>query len=1060
MQRGNSTTDAHYLSLENLLYERDHLRAEIERTRDFDMPEFSSITLPALPVSAAADGGGGPPRTAHEAVLEQLALEATLRREMEGDLAALTARLNASRDANAAKRAFLEGLPAKIAALGSAMAPFEQGLGLYPDSAKARYSRGLALPGPLYVLFSQLAGLVEADASARSIAAPSWGPDGGAVLGVEVVPAVPDAPAADDPALAGLIPAGVPVASALARQFASLLGIKPLVRAAAAARPGADVEFDGVMLKRGRGVDGPSTPPSTKSTELFAAVDVFKPYPRAIVAVFAARAPPLLSTAASSLFPGGTVYSASAFSEAPTPSTPGVIAAVRFQFLPLLGVVTAAPDTSLSLAELRAVLEGADVAAAGAAARARRAAATAAAASSSSSSIPLTAGAATALAAASKPSAIPPPTSAAAAAALKPTIAGAPTVVPSSAVPLNGAAASLPKSSAASAAAATAGSATDWMAPFSAITLPRTALVVVQPSLADTGAAVFCRCLDAASSAAASPPAALVGAHAHYPSAGASPEATAADTEMEDANTRAASADLPVPLPVSISSSSSGSPWPLSVSGRPFYWAQWLAGIAVPPPRYRATFDATAGTASGFSLTSIASLSQSGGGSSSSSSTAAATSAGGASAARPLLPHAPLPLFTPSVSRVADQIRGRLGVLVTVSRASAALTMLARNGGAGGMLLTPQGLTKAYAAGVLPRLQALAAAAAAGGGGGFTLMRASGSQSPQQQHLQLSETQAAACKGAAALLNLTVDAVDAPAATAAAAASSVSLVSWDHAPPSGGGPLGVWDPSVYFSHLQQQQQQQETGGGGTDAASDALGVPYCRFFRAVLAVQLQQQQQQQQPPRTVSTPGALTASPSPLLFVQVLLCLPVDYPVGPSSVSVSLLGASLGGKMSPPPAVIPPTATALAEASAAALRAVSSVSGALAASLSPSALACIAGAATVACFLLSPSASVLPLMFTAQLAAVQAALAQAVSSRGLPAPLAEHPHSSSSLLCGVIPPFHHSERARSGGIGGGHSYFDLGGEGVGWAGAGSQLLQTAECVGAAAPPARGPFVWV
>jgi hypothetical protein len=178
----SSAADARLLSLQNLQYERAHLAREIDRARGFPTPHLSAL-VSALPELAAAAGGG-----AHEEMLARLAAERVARGEEEAGVEEARGRLLALRGAARARGAFLESLPLALGAVEAALAPAEAGLGLPPAERTARHARTLGLPGPLYVLFSQLE--AAAEALAAEAAEGGGAPQAAArVAGVDVVPA-------------------------------------------------------------------------------------------------------------------------------------------------------------------------------------------------------------------------------------------------------------------------------------------------------------------------------------------------------------------------------------------------------------------------------------------------------------------------------------------------------------------------------------------------------------------------------------------------------------------------------------------------------------------------------------------------------------------------------------------------------------------------------------------------------------------------------------------------------------------------------------------------------
>ena len=185
VQRQNAMTDAHHLTLQNLLYEQRHLLREIRAAHAFSTPAFSAMKLPALEdekmgegmaVAAGAEAGaaaaeagaaaagagaaaagagvaagteaaadaGGAAEAAHASVLRQLTLERSLRGSLASALACSRSGLAALRERTAEQAAFLDELPSKAEGLASSMRPLGVALGLSADGGRLLLSPSLA----------------------------------------------------------------------------------------------------------------------------------------------------------------------------------------------------------------------------------------------------------------------------------------------------------------------------------------------------------------------------------------------------------------------------------------------------------------------------------------------------------------------------------------------------------------------------------------------------------------------------------------------------------------------------------------------------------------------------------------------------------------------------------------------------------------------------------------------------------------------------------------------------------------------------------------------------
>jgi hypothetical protein len=325
VSEASAAADARLLSLQNLQYERSHLAREIQKCRDFPTPHLSAL-MPLLPAEAAPQPAGG---GEHAAMLARLAAERVARGEEEAGAEEARGRLLALRSSARARAAFLEGLPAVVGAVEAALAPAEAGLALPPAPRAARYARTLGLPGPLYVLYSQL------EAAAELLAAEAAEGGGGALaggaraVGVDVVAAFAGGAAAaagEGDARTFAVPA------ARLRLHAAALGLE----AAGGGGGGGGGAPGAAPLKRGRGSEealaGAAAGEEEGSDALgpglarVALPDLLRAHPKAVL--LALRLPE---------GEGGAEEGGMAAEGAP-----GRFAALRFEYLPLLDLVTVA----------------------------------------------------------------------------------------------------------------------------------------------------------------------------------------------------------------------------------------------------------------------------------------------------------------------------------------------------------------------------------------------------------------------------------------------------------------------------------------------------------------------------------------------------------------------------------------------------------------------------------------------------------------------------------------------------------------------------------------------
>lgn len=173
VQKENVRTDAHHLSLENLLYERSCIQREVDKCREFPTPELDRIPLEPLAPGATLEDGTAVfvPDDERQTFLNRLRHELEARQRLERQLGERRAALAAMRAASIEKARFIESLPDHAAALRAALAPLLGHLVSAEEAASASArDAGAAdsfamLPGPLQVAHARLAAAARASAA-------------------------------------------------------------------------------------------------------------------------------------------------------------------------------------------------------------------------------------------------------------------------------------------------------------------------------------------------------------------------------------------------------------------------------------------------------------------------------------------------------------------------------------------------------------------------------------------------------------------------------------------------------------------------------------------------------------------------------------------------------------------------------------------------------------------------------------------------------------------------------------------------------------------------------
>lgn len=355
-------TDSHHLSQQNLSYERAHVLREIAKCNDYETPETNKLRL--MPVEQAVRAGFSPPEGIREGaggtgvpshavdptftlMMARMQHEMSMRKQLESDLEVAKSKFASVRSTISTLTKLEESLPGRLKGMESSVAPLRSIAGdsfTVPAIAAAVHAR--MLPGPLLSLYNLFTAVGSLENLTRPVADESNTDAAVAMqpVAVTVVPSMPSNTSDMSPEDSKFL---YPVSSSRARHFASVLGVLP-----AASPSGATLTGDAALSgqKRTRGQAFASDLISAVECErpvLFTAGDVWAPFPQAIVVII------LIPTLHSH---GMMMMSASTGGVAAGGSLPHKCIAIRFQYVPLLDVVTVAADSQLSDEAIAALL--------------------------------------------------------------------------------------------------------------------------------------------------------------------------------------------------------------------------------------------------------------------------------------------------------------------------------------------------------------------------------------------------------------------------------------------------------------------------------------------------------------------------------------------------------------------------------------------------------------------------------------------------------------------------------------------------------------------------------
>eukprot|EP00941_MAST-03F_sp_MAST-3F-sp1_P006530 g6530.t1 len=169
VSKAKESLDAANLGLQNLEYEKQYLLREIERNQGFKTIEMDRISLVSPKVFEKETGRSLKSHEGdkHAYQLDRLAHELSTRQSQNEAEKELEFKRLAVEKQIAAKRDFLQDLPSRVRQIEKSTIPLQKYLKMPNSVNKKRYEKARNLPSPLYVLFCQLEGYVEAHLSAN-----------------------------------------------------------------------------------------------------------------------------------------------------------------------------------------------------------------------------------------------------------------------------------------------------------------------------------------------------------------------------------------------------------------------------------------------------------------------------------------------------------------------------------------------------------------------------------------------------------------------------------------------------------------------------------------------------------------------------------------------------------------------------------------------------------------------------------------------------------------------------------------------------------------------------
>lgn len=162
--------DAAFLGLQNLEYEKAHLLRQIERNQSIKTVEMDKIKLVSEKEYKKSTGDTlkrhGNDRHAYQ--LSRLAHELSTRQSQHQAGEELEFKRVAISRQTAAKSQFISGLPRHLRQIEKSTEPLQKYIKMPTSLRRKKHERAKSLPSPLYVLYCQFEGYIDAFSSQQS----------------------------------------------------------------------------------------------------------------------------------------------------------------------------------------------------------------------------------------------------------------------------------------------------------------------------------------------------------------------------------------------------------------------------------------------------------------------------------------------------------------------------------------------------------------------------------------------------------------------------------------------------------------------------------------------------------------------------------------------------------------------------------------------------------------------------------------------------------------------------------------------------------------------------
>lgn len=154
--KDKKTMENCHLQLQNLLYEKSYLQAEIQRCRDFQCVELSKIDFVDYEFKKEIDAA------CHASQLGKLSEELQKRRNAVLQLKEIRVDMQQIEQSTRKKQNFLKGLPNHLDTLEKATKPLQEYMSVSASDRITKHREAKQLPHPLYLVFCELEAYIDA----------------------------------------------------------------------------------------------------------------------------------------------------------------------------------------------------------------------------------------------------------------------------------------------------------------------------------------------------------------------------------------------------------------------------------------------------------------------------------------------------------------------------------------------------------------------------------------------------------------------------------------------------------------------------------------------------------------------------------------------------------------------------------------------------------------------------------------------------------------------------------------------------------------------------------